>query len=70
MDSGEQVCKAESLNIIPMQSQTLKGAELEEGRDVRLHLSMQPGSCKGELVERPREYKEHGSQQGGRKMLE
>ena len=33
MESGEQVCKAESLNIIPMQSQTLKGAELEEGRE-------------------------------------
>lgn len=31
MESGEQVCKAESLNIIPMQSQTLKGDRAGRG---------------------------------------
>lgn len=29
------------------------GTELEEGRDVRLHLSMQPGRCKGDICGEP-----------------
>lgn len=45
-------------------------AELEEGRDLRLHRSTQPWRWQHELVGWPREQKHHGPRPGDRKKCE
>lgn len=70
MESGDQVCKPGSWNVIPVQSRALVEGRAGGGRDLRLHRSAQPWRWQHELVGWPREQKHHGPRPGDRKKCE